>query len=84
MTRRAYRFAADKLRRLREDTGLSQSEFGTESLGVGRSTYRSWESGRSVPNAEALMEIASALGVEPAVLFTTRKTKGIRGYGRND
>jgi transcriptional regulator with XRE-family HTH domain len=56
------RFAI-RLRRLREDAGLTQEQIAT-SLGVTVTTYYRWESGENFPKADLLPIISKALGLK--------------------
>ncbi len=58
----------ENIRRARVDAGLSQQELG-ERLHVVRQTVSKWEKGTSVPDADLLMALAEALGVEVGALL---------------
>lgn len=51
-----------RLRRLREQSGLSQSEL-AERTGLSRPTIWAWESGRTQPRHSNLQTLAHALGI---------------------
>ena len=51
---------ADRLRRVRRDTGLTQDAF-AERLQVGAQRYSAWESGRNHPPARDLVAIAKRI-----------------------
>ena len=60
----------ETLRRLRGEKGLSQQQL-ADRLHVERSSVANWESGRRVPNATLLFQIAKALGADAAILLST-------------
>ena len=51
---------ADRLRRIRRDTGLTQETF-ADRLGIGVQRYSAWESGRNHPPAEDYVELAKRI-----------------------
>ena len=53
----------DRLQALREPTGLSQADVAAR-LGVPKSTYIGWESGRREPGALTLADLSRILGVD--------------------
>jgi putative transcriptional regulator len=57
---RTFRFEPEDVRQIREDLGLSQSEFALL-IGVSVATLRNWEQGRRRPEgpARALLRIAA-------------------------
>ena len=65
-SRRAYEFPADfpeRLKRFREESGLSRSEIGRR-LGTYRNTVWRWKEGRAHPSYQhrkALVELADSL-----------------------
>lgn len=58
-------FSGNYLKKRRESKLLSQTEIATQ-LGVKRSSYNSWESGRSTPNKKNLLILSEILDVEPS------------------
>jgi len=58
----------ERLRRLRQDRGLSQSDLGGE-IGVAQSTVGMWESGKREPDFETLIKLARFFGVSVAYLL---------------
>ena len=54
---------AEKLRKLREERGLSQKQLGKQ-LFVGQSTVARWENGTRLPDAAMMLYLAGCLGVE--------------------
>ena len=61
------RFAI-RLRKLREDAGLTPEEVGT-ALGVSPNTIYQWEAARRQPQIAQLPEIASVLGISVRTLM---------------
>ncbi len=53
---------ADRIRKLREESGLSQAELGRK-LAVTRSSVNAWESGYSVPTAQYIIELSKLFNV---------------------
>lgn len=58
-------FSGKCLKKRRENKRLSQVEVATQ-LGVNRSSYNSWESGRAKPNRKNLQLLSEILDVEPS------------------
>lgn len=58
----------DRLKKLRTSKELSQEDFG-EIFGVSKGTVSSWESSRTEPSYETMLEIAKYFGVTPNYLF---------------
>lgn len=58
-------FSGKCLKKRREIKKLTQSEIAVK-LGVNRSSYNSWESGRSKPNKKNLLLLSEILDVEPS------------------
>jgi phage repressor protein len=58
-------FSGKCLKKMRESKRLSQVEVATQ-LGVNRSSYNSWESGRAKPNQKNLLLLSEILDVEPS------------------
>lgn len=58
-------FSGKCLKKRRESKRLSQVEVATQ-LGVNRSSYNSWESGRAKPNQKNLQLLSEILDVEPS------------------
>ena len=59
---------------LRRAKGLSQCNVGV-ALGVSQAAVALWESGKSIPRAEKLPEIAKVLGCTIDDLFANRSDK---------
>ncbi len=53
---------ADRLRLLREERGLTQSELARQ-LGLSRSSVNGWESGLAVPSTSMIIELAKIFHV---------------------
>lgn len=58
-------FSGKCLKKRRENKELSQSEIAIR-LGINRSSYNSWESGRAKPNQKNLLLLSEILDVEPS------------------
>ncbi|MCT4595204.1 MAG: helix-turn-helix domain-containing protein [Anaeromicrobium sp.] len=58
----------DKLKGLRQEIKLSQKELAAK-IGIGSSTYGSYERGQRIPNKETLEKIADALGCTPEYIL---------------
>ncbi|WP_176461845.1 helix-turn-helix domain-containing protein [Anaeromicrobium sediminis] len=58
----------DKLKELRQEMKLSQKELATM-IGIGPSTYGSYERGQRSPNKDTLEKIADALGCTPEYIL---------------
>lgn len=59
---------SDRIRLLREKTGVSARKF-AESIGMRYTTYYGYETGKRMPNAETLLLIAKALKCTPSYLM---------------
>lgn len=67
------------LRRLRVDASLTQEELAS-AISVTRQTVSSWETGRTQPDLDMLVSLASALGVDTEEIIYGRKNKvGLEG-----
>lgn len=60
------------LKSIRKSKGLTQSYIATQ-LKIGRTTVAMWESGKSMPTADKLPELARILGCTIDDLFGGRK-----------
>ncbi len=65
-------YLGEMIRRLRTEKGLSQQQF-ADMLFVDRSTCANWETGRRMPDAAMIVQIANVLSVETAVLMDSTK-----------
>lgn len=54
-----------RLMKLRKAAGFSNRDEFAEKIGVNKYTYRSWESGAAMMNAEQVWNLALALGCSP-------------------
>lgn len=52
----------DRLRKLRESTGLNQKQF-AENINMKQTTYNGYETGKHVPKSEVLVLLAERYGV---------------------
>lgn len=57
-------FSAERLQKIREKKGLTKADMARE-LGMARSSYLAWESGKTQPNQKNRQALADLLGVEP-------------------
>jgi transcriptional regulator with XRE-family HTH domain len=64
----------DRLRRIREELGLSQSELAAR-CGLSIDSIQNWEQGRTQPRLPALMQLAACLGVSLDTLVTGPKRR---------
>lgn len=65
---RLYGLFARNLTRLRQEAGLKMYA-AADALGVSKSTWSQWESGKRFPNGEMLAAIAECLRVRPCVIL---------------
>jgi len=65
---RLYGIFARNLIRLRQEAGLKMYA-AADALGVSKSTWSQWESGKRFPNGEMLAAIAISLKIEPCRLL---------------
>ena len=56
------------LRELRQSKGLTQTEAG-QIIGIGKTTYATWEQCRSMPDVDALYRLAQYYGVSMDKMF---------------
>ena len=66
-----------KLRKYRENSGLSQIAV-ANALGMERSSYTVYETGRSQPKISTLIKIANILNIDPAVLLTSENQVSLK------
>ena len=62
------RIFAENLRKLREERGLSQKQFGKQMF-VGQSTVARWENGTRLPDAAMMLRLAKCLDVDVNTLL---------------
>ncbi len=67
--KRVRTFDHDKLARLRNERGLTQTQLG-EKCGADKTVVSHWETGASAPRVDALPLVAEALGVSIDDLYT--------------
>ena len=63
-----YGIFARNLIRIRQESGLKMYA-AADALGVSKSTWSQWESGKRFPNGEMLAAIADCLAIQPDVLL---------------
>jgi len=64
------------LKTLRESKNLTQEDI-ARVLGVGRTAVAMWETGKAMPTADKLPELARILGCTIDDLFRTEERKGV-------
>ena len=65
---RLYAIFACNLKRLRQEAGLKMYA-AADALGVAKSTWSQWESGKRFPSGEMLAALADCLQVRPCALL---------------
>ena len=75
---------ADKIQLLRENIGMTQSEF-AKSLGLSRSGVNAWEMGLSIPSTQYIVELAKLFKVSADYLLGIDNTSTIciKGLSEN-
>lgn len=71
---------ADRIKYLREQKGLSQSELARQ-LGITRSSVNAWELGISVPSTQYIVELAGMFKVSTDYLLGVGSTASISTQG---
>lgn len=71
---------ANRIKKLRESTGLTQSEIARQ-LGISRSGVNAWEMGLSVPSTQYIVELAKKFGVSTDYLLGMKDTATISVKG---
>lgn len=74
---------ADKIKLLREQRGLTQSELARQ-LGITRSGVNAWEMGVTVPSTQYVVELSMFFNVSTDFLLDMPKTASISVEGLND
>mgnify|MGYP002627332391 CR=1 FL=1 len=76
---------ADRIKSLREQKGISQSELARQ-LGITRSSVNAWEMGISVPSTQYVVELAGMFNVSTDYLLCVDKsaTVGVEGLTEGD
>lgn len=67
---------ADRIKMLRENRGLTQTEL-AKHLGITRSSVNAWELGISVPSTQYIVELAHLFKVSTDYLLGEEKTAAI-------
>lgn len=67
---------ADRIKMLRENRGLTQTEL-AKHLGITRSSVNAWELGISVPSTQYIVELAYLFKVSTDYLLGVEKTASI-------
>ena len=71
---------ADRIRHLREERGLSQSELAKQ-LGITRSSVNAWELGISVPSTQYIVELSWLFKVSTDYLLCVDSTANVSVHG---
>ena len=74
---------ADRIKRLREQYGITQSELAKQ-LGITRSSVNAWEMGISVPSTQYIVELANIFNVSTDYLLGVNRTSSISVAGLTD
>ena len=74
---------ADRIKRLREQYGITQSEL-SKQLGITRSSVNAWEMGISTPSTQYIVELASIFDVSTDFLLGVENTVSINVSGLSD
>ncbi len=74
---------ADKIRYLREQNRLTQTEL-AKKLGITRSSVNAWEMGISVPSTQYVVELAGIFKVSTDYLLGVKATSTVSVDGLNE
>ena len=76
---------ADRLKKLREQNSLTQSELAKQ-LGITRSSVNAWEQGISIPSTQYIVELAKLFGVSTDFLLCVdyAPTISLKGLTEDD
>lgn len=74
---------ADRIKFLREQKGLSQSELAKQ-LGITRSSVNAWELGISVPSTQYIVELAEMFKVSTDYLLCVDNSSSINTKGLHE
>ena len=74
---------ADRIKSLREQRGLTQTEL-SKQLGITRSSVNAWEMGISVPSTQYIVELAGIFGVSTDYLLGVETSASISVAGLDD
>lgn len=82
-TIRGDSMAADKIKMLREQLGLTQSDL-AKKLGITRSSVNAWEMGISVPSTQYVVELAGIFKVSTDDLLGVQNTTSVSVEGLSE
>ena len=74
---------ADRIKRLREQYGITQSELAKQ-LGITRSSVNAWEMGISIPSTQYIVELANIFEVSTDYILGVENTVSINVSGLSD
>lgn len=74
---------ADRIKSLREQKGLTQTEL-SKQLGITRSSVNAWEMGISVPSTQYIVELAGIFGISTDYLLGVDTSASISVVGLDD
>ena len=74
---------ADKIKRLREQNGYTQTEL-AKKLGITRSGVNAWEMGISIPSTQYIVELSAIFKVSTDFLLGINETSTINVSGLTD
>ncbi|MBR6567897.1 MAG: helix-turn-helix transcriptional regulator [Clostridia bacterium] len=74
---------ADKIRKLREQNGITQTEL-AQKLNITRSSVNAWEMGISAPSTQNIIELSEIFNVSTDYLLGVNKTASISVSGLSD
>ena len=74
---------ADRIKSLREQRGLTQTEL-SKQLGITRSSVNAWEMGISVPSTQYIVELSGIFGISTDYLLGVDTSASISVAGLDD
>ena len=74
---------ADRIKNLREQSGMTQSEL-AKKLGITRSSVNAWEMGISVPSTQYVVELATIFGISTDYILGVNGTSSVSVDGLSD
>ncbi len=74
---------ADRVRKLREESGMTQSEL-AKKLGITRSSVNAWEMGISVPSTQYIVELAEIFKLSTDYLLGVDTSASVNVSGLTD
>ena len=74
---------ADKIKHLREQMGMTQSDL-AKKLGITRSSVNAWELGISVPSTQYIVELAGIFRVSTDYLLGVKSTASVSVEGLSE